>query len=80
MKSKIILKKNYNLDFYIYDNKRVSTYSGIGEGNSAIASQNLISTFKLKTLMNIGTAGALSKVLKVNDLVFVKSFFHMMLI
>lgn len=75
MKSKIILKKNNNQDFFIYDNKIVFTYSGIGKVNSAIASQNLITNFKLKTLINIGTAGALSKVLKVNDLVFCEKFF-----
>ena len=69
-KKKIIHKKNNNQDFQIYDKKIVFTYSGIGKVNSAIASQNLVTDFKLRTLVDIGTAGALSKVLRVGELVF----------
>ena len=79
MKSKIILRKNNNEDFFISDNKIVFTYSGIGKDNSAIASQNLITNLKLKTLINIGSAGALSEVRRGSFGVFCEKFFAYML-
>ncbi|MGL5640136.1 MAG: 5'-methylthioadenosine/S-adenosylhomocysteine nucleosidase [Mycoplasmoidaceae bacterium] len=75
MKSKITTQTKNKKKFYIYDNKIVFTYSGIGKVNSAISTYNLITSFKIKNLINIGTAGAFSNNLKINDLVLCNKFF-----
>ncbi|MGL5245993.1 MAG: 5'-methylthioadenosine/S-adenosylhomocysteine nucleosidase [Mycoplasmoidaceae bacterium] len=75
MKSKMTLEIINNQNFFIYNNKLVFTYSGIGKVNSAIATYNLVTSFKIKNLINIGTSGAFSNDLKINDLVLCNKFF-----
>ncbi|MGL5591606.1 MAG: 5'-methylthioadenosine/S-adenosylhomocysteine nucleosidase [Mycoplasmoidaceae bacterium] len=75
MKSKITEEIKNNNKFFIYDKKIVFTYSGIGKVNSAISTYNLITSFKVKKIINIGTAGAFSDDLKINDLVICNKFF-----
>ena len=52
------IKKINQFKFTIYDNNIVSVHSGIGIANAAAATQELISTFKIKEIINYGAIGA----------------------
>lgn len=68
-----------SLSFYegkIGKNSLVLVKSGIGKVNAALCAQILISEFKVTHLINTGIAGALSKDLRVLDLVLSKDAVH----
>jgi adenosylhomocysteine nucleosidase len=44
-------------------------YSGVGKANAAAATQLLIDHFKIKTVINIGTCGGISKKINAGDIV-----------
>lgn len=61
-----------NMDFYIgvIENKKiVIVRCGIGKVNAAICTQILISVFDIKTVINIGVAGAIKSTLDILDIV-----------
>ena len=60
------------MDFYIciIENKEVVLVRcGIGKVNAAICTQILISVFDIKTIINIGVAGAIKDTLNILDIV-----------
>lgn len=50
--------------------------SGIGKTNAAIAATQMIEKYKIKFLINIGTAGTINKNHKINDLFLIEKFIY----
>jgi adenosylhomocysteine nucleosidase len=66
------IKTIADMDFYIgiIENKEVVLVRcGIGKVNAAICTQILISVFDIKTIINIGVAGAIKDTLNILDIV-----------
>ncbi|HZK57131.1 MAG TPA: 5'-methylthioadenosine/adenosylhomocysteine nucleosidase [Clostridia bacterium] len=66
------IKTVANMDFYtgtIKDKEIVLVRCGIGKVNAAICTQILISVFGIKTVINIGVAGAIKDTLDISDIV-----------
>lgn len=62
--------------FWVFDNGVVAVHSGIGIANAAAATQEIISSFKVKELINYGAVGG-NKHVNVYDVVTpAKIFFH----
>ena len=64
--------KIYDLTIYETDNNKDKIYlleSGIGKVNAARATQILIDKFEIDEIINVGVAGALTKDIKIGDIV-----------
>lgn len=61
--------KNYFISGKIEDTKVVLVKSGIGKVNAARITQILIDKFNVKTIINVGAAGALNPFLNIGDIV-----------
>lgn len=69
-------KKINQFNFTIFNNDVVAVHSGIGIANAAAATQELISSFNVKEIINYGAVGA-NKNLHIYDIVTPeKIFFH----
>lgn len=69
-------KKINQFTFWVFDNNVVAVHSGIGIANAAAATQELISSFKVKEIINYGAVGG-NKHVNVYDVVTpARIFFH----
>lgn len=69
-----------NQKFYIFyqnDNMFVLTFSGVGKVNAAYSAFNMIKTFNIKKIINIGSCGSFKKDIKINDTIIVDKFYYL---